>query len=138
MFLILRELFGKDPRARYIENGYFGELLSPKQEPMQLDWYCEIHLDGEVIRIAYEHQGRQHFKHNPVMMSKAAYRYLRRCDHLKARRCQELGIALVPIRYDDPLTPEFLAHRLAYLYPELAARLREAGFLANHGTHEVE
>lgn len=131
MFRLLRELWAtglpKNVRIWYIENGYFGELPSPKGEPMQLDWYAEIKWDGECIRIAYEHQGRQHFRHNPTMMSHSAYRYLRRCDRRKSELCRKAGIALVTIRYDHPMTSEFLLGRFAQAYPELASLLEQAG-----------
>lgn len=104
MFLVLtREVI---PGAEYIRNGYYSFLMSPKGRPMQFDLYFPQ------LKLAYEYNGKQHYKQNPVMQNQRQFAYLKRCDALKKKLCKELGITLITIDYTKPITADYLRTRI--------------------------
>ena len=104
MKAVLNQLF---PHAIYIDNGYYSFLPSPKGAPLQLDRYYPE------LKLAFGYDGQQHASYNPYMhRSKAAFEYLQLCDRLKDEYCHRLGIRLIRIRHDKPITPQYILKRL--------------------------
>jgi hypothetical protein len=69
-------------------------LRSPRGYRLELDGYCEE------AKLAFEHQGEQHFKEdrfNEDLPKRQLY------DRIKVSRCQELGIKLLVIPYTVPI-----------------------------------
>ncbi len=95
------------PNDEYIIGGYYNWLMSPKNQPMQLDMFFPK------LNLAFEFNGRQHYTYNSYMhKTKEAFEYLRACDKLKARLCVEQGINLLTIKYDKDITKGYLIRRL--------------------------
>jgi len=97
-----------------IYNGYYSWLVSPKGEPMQLDWYCPE------LKVAVELQGRQHYEYsNYFHKSKRAFRYLQECDALKVVQCTEHGVKLIIVKYDNTITKEYMLTKLREQIPDI-------------------
>jgi len=70
------------------------------------DWLNGLELDiyMENMRLAIEYQGEQHYKPIEVWGGEAALAELQARDTLKQVICNEKGITLLHIKYDEPLT----------------------------------
>lgn len=105
-----------------VRNGYFTWLLSPKKEPLQLDWYARCGVE-----VAFEIQGEQHYEFNKYFhRNQAAFEYQVACDKLKAEQCRKRGVFLFPIRYDTKVNALYLLKLL-----------REAGCLTELIRHNA-
>lgn len=111
MFKILKELL---PDAETIINGYYSWLLSPKEEPLQLDWYCPE------FKIGAEYNGAQHYSFNKYFhKTKKRFEYQKLCDSTKADLCCKKGVTLLEIRFDEKLSPLLIASKLYRKDPSL-------------------
>lgn len=101
MYRILDELL---PKTQYCTGGYYSWLPSPKNQPMQLDWY------SYELGLALEFQGIQHYKHTKYFQkTKQDFLYQQECDKLKKEICAKEGIVLVSIKYNTDLNVRTLA-----------------------------
>jgi hypothetical protein len=104
MIKLLNELL---PNHIYIKNGYYSFLMSPKNQPMQLDVYFPD------LKLAFEYQGRQHTHYSPYFFkSRKQFEYLKACDKLKKKLCKEAGITLICIDYTKKITSDYLKMRI--------------------------
>jgi len=92
-------------------------LINRKGRRLELDGYCAS------LKIAFEHQGIQHYKESPFFhRAKGDHRKLQRHDEAKRRLCAEHGITLIDV-------PDVFRYiELESLYDFLAAALRAASF----------
>lgn len=104
MYKVLDELM---PKTQYCVSGYYSWLPSPKNQPLQLDWY------SYELGIAFEYQGQQHYDYSRYFhKTKAAFKYLKQCDKIKKKVCEEEGISLISIKYDVDLNVRSLASEI--------------------------
>lgn len=102
------------PGADSIVNGYYSWLLSPKNMPLQLDWYCPDY------KIAVEFNGIQHYTYTKYFhKTKKEFAYQQECDALKAKACRAKGITLLSIEYGKVLSMEYMASELQKANPVL-------------------
>jgi hypothetical protein len=83
-------------------------------------WLGRQRLDVFIptLNLALEHQGEQHFRPVGIFGGEEALKRATERDASKRRLCQENGIHLVEIRFDEPLTTAALRRRLQrYLKP---------------------
>lgn len=72
--------------------------------------YLDIYLPR--LKIAFECNGRQHFKFNKFFHKDASsLKKQKENDNLKRLYCEELGITLVDINYNDKITKEFVEYK---------------------------
>jgi hypothetical protein len=73
-------------------------------------WLMGLELDVFVpdVNLALEYQGKQHYEPVELWGGQEALDAQQKRDALKAARCKEIGVALLEVRHDDPLTREFL------------------------------
>jgi len=69
-------------------------IMSKKGYPLELDGYCEE------LKIAFEHQGPQHFK--KTMLNCDLLSMMER-DEIKRAKCKEAGVLLIEIPYTVPI-----------------------------------
>jgi hypothetical protein len=98
LYLLIKELLPEDIVLREASPTWLGRL--------RLDVYVPA------LRLAFEHQGQQHFEAVTVFGGDDALRRTQARDEEKRRLCVENGVRVIDIRYDDPLTPRWLRHRI--------------------------
>ena len=104
MYKVLSNLL---PRTQYCTSGYYSWLPSPKNQPMQLDWY------SYELGIAFEYNGIQHYSYTKYFhKTKQEFLYLLECDKLKKELCDQEGITLISIRYDTDLNVRSIANEI--------------------------
>lgn len=65
------------------------------------------------LNIAFEYDGRQHYEYNEHFHgSREAFLAAKKRDVAKTIACEQNDITLVRIRYDDPMTREFILERI--------------------------
>ncbi len=73
--------------------------------------FLDIYLPQ--LNVAFEFDGEQHFTYSEHFHgSLDAFRASKKRDSLKTARCQELGIALVRVRYDEKMTKDLVLSKL--------------------------
>ena len=98
--LILNEIFPKE----YIKNHDRRRLKG-----LELDFY--IHE----LKLAFEYDGEQHFDRKLCEeVFKSDFDAQVRRDREKDRRCRKLGIKLIRIKYDEPLTKTHIKKRINF------------------------
>lgn len=103
VFGILNGLF----RDEYINNGFYSWLMSPKHAPMQLDRYYPD------IKLAFEIQGIQHLQYTPYYHRKQEdFKYLQKCDSIKAQICAQRKITLIHVKYNEVLSRDLILSKL--------------------------
>lgn len=66
---------------------------------LRIDWYIPQ------LKIAFEFDGEQHLKYNQFFFNtKQDFNNAQNNDYAKSEMCESMGIALVHIYYDEPLT----------------------------------
>jgi len=77
-------------------------------------WLRRQRLDVYIpaVNVALEHQGEQHYRAVKAFGGDDALQRNLERDALKRRLCEENGVHLIEIRYDEPLTLPMLRHRL--------------------------
>ena len=98
MYLLVKELMP--------ENTVLREASPPWLRRMRLDVYVPE------LRLAFEHQGQQHFEAVPIFGGEDALRRTQERDDYKRRLCVENGVRVVDVRYDDPLSLKWLRRRI--------------------------
>jgi very-short-patch-repair endonuclease len=117
LFAILKLLF---KNRDYVINGYYSFLLSPKGQPLQLDWYCPE------LKIAFELQGEQHYKQvKYYQKSKTAFAYQQECDRLKRDACIEQHVLLLEIRTTEPIDRNTVLDKIRREAPHIYRKLTE-------------
>jgi hypothetical protein len=88
-----------------------GEPLVRHHRPEWLEGLeLDIWLPGRQVGIEY--QGAQHFHAIDAWGGAKALADLRRRDARKARLCAAHGVVLITVDYAEPLTEEYVRHRL--------------------------
>jgi hypothetical protein len=116
VFLVIEDVIICDA----IRNGYYTWLLSPKGEPMQLDWYANCGVE-----IGFEIQGEQHYQFNKYFhKTKNNFEYQVTCDQLKESLCKKRGLILFKIRYGTKVNADYVISLLkeSKCFNELARR----------------
>jgi hypothetical protein len=116
IFKVLEEVIICDA----IRNGYYTWLKSPKDEPMQLDWYANCGVE-----IAFEIQGEQHYSYNKYFhRTMADFEYQVACDNLKEELCKKRGVCLIKIRYGTKVDTDYILKIIKAngCFPELVRR----------------
>jgi len=73
--------------------------------------YLDIYLPR--LNMAFEFDGEQHFKFIEHFHKDArGFTVSRRRDWLKTELCEEQGITLVRIAYNDPMTKEYIIEKI--------------------------
>jgi hypothetical protein len=130
----VREKFGHKPigKAWVQETALFQivQRLYPEREVVhhyRADFLQGLELDVFVpeLKLGLEYQGVQHFEPVEHWGGSEGLDELRERDKLKARLCRRAGVALVHVRYDDPLNEEHVAGKIEQA--RLALRRRLAG-----------
>jgi len=98
LYLLVKELMP--------ENTVLREASPPWLRRMRLDVYVPE------LRLAFEHQGQQHFEAVPIFGGEDALRRTQERDDYKRRLCVENGVRVVDVRYDDPLSLKWLRRRI--------------------------
>jgi hypothetical protein len=83
-------------------------------------WLGRQRLDVFIpaLNLAMEHQGEQHYRPVSAFGGEEALKRATERDEIKRRLCQENGVHLVEIRFDEPLATAALRRRLQrYLKP---------------------
>lgn len=77
-------------------------------------WLGRQRLDVFIpaLGLAFEHQGEQHYRPVSAFGGEEALRRAQERDQIKRRLCQENGVHLVEIRFDEPLTLAAMRRRL--------------------------
>ena len=77
-------------------------------------WLGQQRLDIYLpeLALAIEHQGEQHYRPIEIFGGEQAFTMTQERDKRKRTRCQENGVAIVEVRFDDPLTLPSLRSRL--------------------------
>lgn len=77
-------------------------------------WLGRQRLDVFIpaLDLAFEHQGEQHYRPVSAFGGEEALKRATERDETKKRLCQENGVHLVEIRFDEPLTTAALRRRL--------------------------
>ena len=115
MYKVLSSLL---PRTQYCTGGYYSWLPSPKNQPMQLDWY------SYELGLAFEYNGIQHYSYTKYFhKTKQEFLYLLECDKLKKELCAEEGVRLISIKYDTDLTVRNIAYEIKKQNKKLYAEL---------------
>jgi len=106
IYTILKEIF--DKKDRIIANGFYSDIESPKKYPLQLDFYIPKY------NIAIEFQGPQHYKRNTSKIKRSVkdYAYYKKCDRIKNKKCKELDISLIVIKYTDKIDIKHIKSRI--------------------------
>ena len=73
-------------------------------------WLAGLELDVFVphAKLALEYQGQQHYEPVELWGGQEALEAQQKRDALKAARCKQEGVVLLEVRFDDPLTHDFL------------------------------
>lgn len=106
-----------ETKCREVFESYFNKefkmvwpdwLIGPKGWPLQLDGY------NEELKIAFEYNGKQHYKPTIFLKDTEAIKYQQECDALKIKICQEKGITLVIVPYtiSIPKFKEYIINQL--------------------------
>jgi hypothetical protein len=69
-------------------------LIGVNRSPLEFDLY------NENLRLAFEIQGEQHYKHIPYMHTKEKFESQQKNDTLKRKLCKQHDITLIEIKYD--------------------------------------
>jgi len=94
----------KNPPKEYIKNHDRRRLKG-----LELDFY--IHE----LKLAFEYDGEQHFDRKLCEeVFKSDFDAQVRRDREKDRRCRKLGIKLIRIKYDEPLTKTHIKKRINF------------------------
>jgi hypothetical protein len=73
--------------------------------------FLDIYLPQ--LNVAFEFDGVQHFTYSEHFHgSPEAFRASKKRDAAKTTRCQELGISLVRVRYDEKMTRDLIMNKL--------------------------
>ena len=84
--------------------------LFPSVRPDFLKYKRNLELDGynEELKIAFEYNGQQHYKHTPFFHKKGIHQFneQQKRDQFKKDKCHELGIKLIIIPYTYNLKNE--------------------------------
>jgi len=73
--------------------------------------FLDIYLPQ--LSVAFEYDGEQHFAYSKHFHgSQEAFRAAKKRDLTKTLRCQELGISLVRVRFDEEMTRELIINKL--------------------------
>lgn len=77
-------------------------------------WLGRQRLDVFIpaLNLAFEHQGEQHYRPVSAFGGEEALKRVAERDSVKRRLCDENGIQLIEIRFDEPLTAAALRRRL--------------------------
>lgn len=90
-----------------------------------------LELDGynEELKIAFECNGKFHYKPHVFTRSAEDHKYQIWKDRYKRKRCDELGITVIPIPYNIPKRKirEWIEENLPH-YQEVLTRLRKRGW----------
>lgn len=83
-------------------------------------WLGRQRLDIYIpdLNLALEHQGEQHYKAISAFGGEAAFQRNLERDVLKRRLCEENGVHLIEIRFDEPMTLPILHQRLRRFIPK--------------------
>lgn len=73
---------------------------------------------------------KQHYEYNSYFhKSKKQFKYLQKCDILKAKICATRGITLIHVKYDKKVTEQYLLLKIAETNPKLYNRLKQEKIL---------
>lgn len=73
--------------------------------------FLDIYLPR--LKVAFEYDGKQHFEYcEHFHGTREAFLQARRRDENKDDRCEELGITLIRVAYDEEMTKELLLAKL--------------------------
>lgn len=77
-------------------------------------WLSRQRLDVFIptLNLAFEHQGEQHYRPVSAFGGEEALKRATERDAIKRRLCEENGVHLIEIRFDEPLTAAALRTRL--------------------------
>lgn len=91
-------------------------------------WLEGLELDVYVpdLELAIEHQGRQHYEPIEAWGGQAALKAVKARDVKKAQLCEEKGVRLLYVRYDEPLDYESIREKVFEKAPHTAEFVAEA------------
>lgn len=102
--------------------GYSTNEIAVELRHRPSDMSVDIYATDLSDAIAFEYQGEQHYRTAGRMnASENAVRYDQTLDAEKAWILQRVGVPIVQIAYDDPLSKRFLQQRIADACEEVAA-----------------
>ena len=80
------------------------QFKSCKPQFLKIDTRRRLELDGynEELKIAFEHQGEQHYKPVKYLNKTSTLESIQACDKIKRERCEQNGIHLIEIKHDIP------------------------------------
>ena len=119
---------------------FFEQMFGEKFPKVRPEWLKNelknnIELDGycEKLKLAFEHQGIQHYKiSRPFVCSKSQLKKLKQSDLLKKKICREHGVVLIRI----PSVPDILP--IVKLKEFVKKRLLLFGYPVPHGYDSAE
>ena len=79
-------------------------LLNPQNKKMELDGYCKK------LRLAFEYQGVQHYKHVTMFHQTRSFERQKTMDDVKRKKCEENNVILIEVPYtiDYEKMPKFI------------------------------
>lgn len=102
--------------SEFHTDGFYDFLLNPKtKKPLQLDilfilnktFHKNKREPFKQVKLAIEVQGKQHYQWTKDFHKrKSQFHYLKYRDRIKRDLCQQNGIVLIPIKYND-IKPNF-------------------------------
>lgn len=102
--------------------GYSTDEIAVELRHRPSDMSVDIYATDLSDAIAFEYQGEQHYRTAGRMnASENAVRYDQTLDAEKAWILQRIGVPIVQIAYDDPLSKRFLQQRIMEAREEVAA-----------------
>lgn len=97
--IILREIF---PNSEWQHNKRF-DFLTFQDSRLELDGYCEN------LKLAFEHQGKQHNEYTPhIHKSEDGFNLQLKRDLFKKQKCAEVGINLLVIDQTDLIVERYI------------------------------
>ncbi|WP_026600851.1 hypothetical protein [Methylomonas sp. 11b] len=98
LYGVIRELFPDQLVLREASPAWLGR--------MRIDIYLPD------LKLAIEHQGEQHYRPLSVFGGEDAHERVLKRDILKRALCKENGIAVIDVRYDEPITKASIRQRV--------------------------
>lgn len=99
MYTLIKEIF---PEEEVIFH-YRSEWLS----------YLEIDVYIPRLKLGFEYQGKQHFEPVNFFGGESSFNIQRANDKKKEKICNDNGVKLIKVNYDDPLTKRFIKQLIA-------------------------
>lgn len=102
--------------------GYSTDEIAVELRHRPSDMSVDIYATDLADAIAFEYQGEQHYRTAGRMNTSVnAVRYDQTLDAEKAWILQRIGVPIVQVAYDDPLSKRFLQQRIMEAREEVAA-----------------